>query len=266
MMRHSPLLIPLFLFATVSGESQTNALPQIRQNGAVKQLFVDNKPFIMLAGELHNSSASSVEYMKPIWDKLASMHLNTVIGTASWELVEPEEGKFDFSLVDAQIGEARRRNMRLVLIWFATWKNAGSSYVPHWVKADRKRFQPSVIKVRPNGGMASYLATYMSQQGTVPLSPLGNETLKADARAPRRVERLRRPTQVARDERDLGLGDDAPRAGHSLFRTEGARSTSHESLRSNEVAELRHRDASKRERRRVVAQGDPLQCAEGITR
>jgi hypothetical protein len=119
MMRHSPLLIPLFLFATVSGESQTNALPQIRQNGAVKQLFVDNKPFIMLAGELHNSSASSVEYMKPIWDKLASMHLNTVIGTASWELVEPEEGKFDFSLVDAQIGEARRRNMRLVLIWFA---------------------------------------------------------------------------------------------------------------------------------------------------
>jgi hypothetical protein len=54
--------------------------------------------------------------------------------------------------------------------------------------------------------------------------------------------------------------------GHGLFRTEGARRTSHESLRSNEIAELRHRDASKRERRRVVAQGDPLQCAEGITR
>jgi hypothetical protein len=46
-------------------------LPQIRQNSAVKQLYVDGKPFIMLAGELHNSSASSVEYMKPIWDKLA---------------------------------------------------------------------------------------------------------------------------------------------------------------------------------------------------
>ncbi len=85
-------------------------------------------------------------------------------------------------------------------------------------------------------------------------------------RRPRRVERLRRPTQVARDERDLRLGDDAPRAGHGLFRTEGTRSTSQESLRSNEIAELRHRDASKRESRRVVAQGDPLQCAERIAR
>jgi predicted dithiol-disulfide oxidoreductase (DUF899 family) len=85
-------------------------------------------------------------------------------------------------------------------------------------------------------------------------------------RCARGVERLRRPTQVARDERDLGLGDDAPRTGDGLFRTEAARSTSEESLRSNEIAELRHRDASKGESRRVVAQGDPLQCTEGITR
>ena len=85
-------------------------------------------------------------------------------------------------------------------------------------------------------------------------------------RRPRRVERLRRPAEVARDERDLGLGDDTPRAGHGLFGTEGTRSTSQENLRSNEIAELRHRNASKRESRRVVAQGDPLQCAEGITR
>jgi hypothetical protein len=85
-------------------------------------------------------------------------------------------------------------------------------------------------------------------------------------RRPCRVERLRRPAQVARDERDVGLGDDAPRASHGLFRTEGTRSTSQEGLRSNEIAELRHRDASKRESRRVVAQGNSVQCAEGITR
>jgi len=83
---------------------------------------------------------------------------------------------------------------------------------------------------------------------------------------PRRVERLDRPAQVARDERDLGLGNDAPRTGHGLCRTEGVGSTSQERLCSNEIAELRHRDASKRERRRVFAQGHPLQCAEGITR
>ena len=85
-------------------------------------------------------------------------------------------------------------------------------------------------------------------------------------RRPRRVERLRRPAQVARDQRDLGLGDDTPGAGHRFFRTEGARRASQQSLRANEIAELRHRDASQRERRRVVTQGDPLQCAEGITR
>jgi hypothetical protein len=72
-------------------------------------------------------------------------------------------------------------------------------------------------------------------------------------RRPCRVERPRRPAQVARDERDLGLGDDAPRARHSLFRTEGTCSFSQESLRSNVIAELRHRDASKRETRRVLA-------------
>ena len=85
-------------------------------------------------------------------------------------------------------------------------------------------------------------------------------------RRPRRVERLRRPAQVARNERDLGLGDDAPGAGHRLFRTEGARRTAQESLRSNEIAELRHRDAAQRKGRRVVTQADPLQCAERIAR
>ena len=85
-------------------------------------------------------------------------------------------------------------------------------------------------------------------------------------RRPRRVERLRRPAQVARDERDLGLGDDAPRARHGLSGTEGARRAPQQSLRADEIAELRHRDAAKRERRRVVAQGDPLQRAEGIAR
>src|SRR5256885_11070501 len=65
---------------------------------------------------------------------------------------------------------------------------------------------------------------------------------------PRCLERLRGPAQVARDECDLGLGDHAPRAGHRLFRTERTRSTSQESLCPNEIAELRHRDATQRER------------------
>lgn len=193
-MKYAIASLLLFVSTAFGATAQTAPLPEIRQNGAVKQLFVDGKPFLMLAGELHNSSASSAEYMKPIWEKLAAMHLNTVIGTVSWELTEPEEGRFDFSLVDAQIREARQRNMRLVLIWFATWKNAGSSYVPRWVKADRKRFPPMVLHIRPNAGLSSFLAAHMEQQGTGPLTPLGEETRKADAQAFRALMRHIRET------------------------------------------------------------------------
>ena len=189
-MKHPRLLASLIVCAASISAAETTALPQIRPNEAAKQLFVDGKPFIVLGGELHNSSASSIEYMKPIWDKLAAMHLNTVIGTVSWELIEPDEGKFDFSLIDNQIEQARQHKMHLVLIWFATWKNAGSSYVPRWVKADRKRFPPIVLKLAPKGGgISSMLAAYMEQQGTGPLSPFGEETLKADENAFRMLMR-----------------------------------------------------------------------------
>ena len=36
-------------------------------------------------------------------------------------------------------------------------------------------------------------------------------------------------------------------------------------VRSSEITELRHGDAPKCESRRILAQGDALQCAEGIT-
>ncbi len=188
LIRFASLVVPIAL-AMGTCLAQQAPLPHIRQNGAAKQLFVNDKPFIMFAGELHNSSASSIEYMKPLWDKLAAMHLNTVIGTVSWELLEPEEGRFDFSLVDAQITSARRQNMKLVLIWFATWKNAGSSYVPGWVKADRKRFPPMVLKIDPKGGMSTALAIFMEQQGSGPITPLSDDALRADAKAFRALMR-----------------------------------------------------------------------------
>ena len=160
-------------------------LPALKKNGAVTQMMVDGKPFIMLAGELHNSSASSLEYMKPVWEKLTALHLNTVIGTASWELVEPEEGKFDFTLVDAQVKEARQRNMRLVLIWFASWKNGVSSYAPLWVKTDAQRFP--LMQTRNPGATRG-------PGGGRTLTPFGAETLAADAKAFRALMRHLRET------------------------------------------------------------------------
>jgi hypothetical protein len=177
-MKKYPLLIAFLALIPIVVFAQT-PLPQIKQNGAVKQLFVDGKPFIMLSGELHNSSASSIEYMKPVWDNMAAMHLNSVVSTVNWELLEPEEGKFNFDLVDAQILEARKRDIRLVIIWFASWKNGGSNYVPMWVKTDPKRFPVQARKTVTTGRGSIYI----ERDRTMPLSPLGEASMVAEAKA-----------------------------------------------------------------------------------
>ena len=115
-------------------------IPHLQKQGTATQLIVDGKPFLALAGELHNSSATSLEYMKPVWPRLAGARLNTVLAGVSWNQIEPQEGKFDFSVLDGDIREARSHNLRLALLWFGSWKNATSSYAPDWVKKDFKRF------------------------------------------------------------------------------------------------------------------------------
>ena len=122
-----------FLYCTLIGALAFTAvaqIPHLQTQGTATQLIVDGKPLLMLAGELHNSSASSLQYMKPIWPRLAAMHLNTVLATVSWELIEPEEGRFDFTLVDGLIQDARSHNLHLVFLWFGSWKNGMSSYIP----------------------------------------------------------------------------------------------------------------------------------------
>jgi len=116
------------------------AQPQLKRSGTATQLLVDGKPFLILGGELHNSSASSLEYMRTVMPRLNGWGMNTVLATVSWELLEREEGRFDYALVDGPLREARARNLRLVLLWFGSWKNGVSTYAPLWVKADVERF------------------------------------------------------------------------------------------------------------------------------
>ncbi len=94
----------------------------------------------MMAGELHNSSASSIEYMEGVWPKLKSLNLNTVLATVSWDQFEPEEGRFDYQMIDYLIENAQKNKLKLVIVWFGSWKNGQSSYIPLWVKRDTGRF------------------------------------------------------------------------------------------------------------------------------
>jgi len=87
-----------------------------------------------------------MEYMRPLWSKIAATNLNTVLATVSWELMEPEEGRFDFSLVDGLLQDARRYNLRLILLWFGSWKNGKSTYQPVWVRPTSSGFQSSRTK------------------------------------------------------------------------------------------------------------------------
>ncbi|KAH6644851.1 glycoside hydrolase superfamily [Boeremia exigua] len=120
----------------------TAAIPHLRKTKTSSQLIVNGKPFLMLSAELHNSTLSSAKYMADdkIWQNMRDTHINTLLGSVSWEQIEPEEGKFDFANLDAVITAAREHNMKLVLLWFGSFKNALSTYVPAWVKKDVKRF------------------------------------------------------------------------------------------------------------------------------
>jgi hypothetical protein len=133
------ILLALASVAFSQSKLSTN-IPHLEKQGTATQLIVDGKPFLVLGAELNNSSASSMEYMRPLWPKIAATNLNTVLATVSWELMEPEEGQFDFSLVDGLIQDARRYNLRLILLWFGSWKNGKSTYQPVWVKTNQQRF------------------------------------------------------------------------------------------------------------------------------
>jgi len=151
----------------VRPESQS-AMPHLAIHNGITQLMVDGHSFLIRGGELENSSGSSLAYLDRLWPKLAAMHFNTVLSPVYWELIEPREGQFDFRNVDGLIQGARQHKMRVVLLWFGSWKNSMSSYAPGWVKRDQARFPRAQ---RSDGA------------GIEILSALSSENLAADSHA-----------------------------------------------------------------------------------
>jgi len=143
-------------------------IPHLAKKGNATQLIVNGKPFIMLAGEIHNSSSSTLEYMQMVWPKLKNLNANTILMSVNWEQFEPEEGKFDYSLVDGHIRQARENDMKIVFLWFASWKNGLSGYAPGWVKKNTQRFP---LSKDANGNSKDVL------------TPLDNNARDADAKA-----------------------------------------------------------------------------------
>ena len=118
-----------------------NAQPRLEhRDDSTARIIANGKPMLMIGGELGNSSASTPEDVRHNFAHLHNMGLNTVLAPVSWELIEPEEGAFDMSSLDVILEEARRNELKVVLLWFGAWKNSMSCYTPEWFKRDVKRF------------------------------------------------------------------------------------------------------------------------------
>lgn len=143
-------------------------LPSLERRGEAVQLIVDGQPWLIRGGEVANTASSSLPYMETVWPAMTRLNLNTVLVAVAWAWVEPEEGKFDFTLVDALLDGARRNDQRVVFLWFGSWKNGLSSFAPTWVKQNQDRFP----RVRIEGGKAVEI-----------LSPFSDEVRDADTRA-----------------------------------------------------------------------------------
>lgn len=118
---------------------QGAAPPHLVRQGSATQLVVDGAPFLILGGEVGNSSGEA-DFLRESWPMLRALNLNTLLAPVYWDRTEPVEGQFDYQLVDGLIREARANHLRLVLLWFGSWKNSMSCYAPAWVKLDTTRF------------------------------------------------------------------------------------------------------------------------------
>jgi hypothetical protein len=196
-------LINCFLLAVaaISATASESSAPHLEKRHGVTQLVVDGQPFLILGGELHNSSSSSREYMKTVWPRLVEKKLNTVVAAVTWELIEPQEGKFDFSTVDDFIADARQNNLKVVFLWFGSWKNGLSSYQPLWVKTDPQRFPWAK---NGDGRTMDILSTF------------GDATCAADAKAfaalmrhLRKVDGKEHTVLMMQVENEVGIRDDS---------------------------------------------------------
>lgn len=139
-------LISILILILCAGMSV--AQPRIEKSGTCAHIVSNGKPMLMIGGEMGNSSASTIEDVRRHFRHLSNLRLNTVLVPVSWELIEPEEGKFDMTTLDNLLTEARDYDLKLVLLWFGAWKNSMSCYTPEWFKRDTKRFPRAHL---PNG-------------------------------------------------------------------------------------------------------------------
>src|SRR5665213_977876 len=136
----------LLTAGTIFAQANLTTIPRIIEKDGRHVLLVDGKPFLILGGQAHNSSAWPGMLPK-LWLAVETMHTNTLEVPIYWEQIEPQPGRFDFSLVDTLLTQSRKHKAHLVLLWFATWKNGSNHYMPQWMKTDAAKY-PNITGIK----------------------------------------------------------------------------------------------------------------------
>ncbi|HEX6478290.1 MAG TPA: DUF5597 domain-containing protein [Ktedonobacteraceae bacterium] len=114
----------------------TEAIPQIVRVDGKERLLVDDSPFLILGLQWGCDSCLSKEEMNPLFPHAAAMGANTAVLPLYWQEVEPLPDQYDFRMIDERIRQAQANHLRIILLWFATWKNACAFYAPDYIRND----------------------------------------------------------------------------------------------------------------------------------
>ena len=200
-------------------------LPRLVLHETGYSFEIDGQRTVLLGGQIHNSSSSSIESIDTSFAKVALLNYDFVISPISWKQFEAVEGKFDFTLLKHQLRAAEKLNLKLVLIWFGAFKNAKSSYAPAWVRSDLERF-PRALN-QPSG----------EPNENATLSVFSQNLLDADSKAFSQLMKFLKlkdkkhtviMVQIENEMGLLGSSRDYSAAGQAAWNARGIADTWHE--------------------------------------
>jgi len=138
------LVVVTAAFAAATLQAQVHPVPRIVEKNGRFALFVDDAPFLIMG--IEDLTMGDWPPRPAIWPALEYMHVNTVEIAVYWQDFEPQPGKYDYAVIDRLLEAARQHNVRLVPLWFGSYKNGHPHYMPDWMKLDPVRYPHALDK------------------------------------------------------------------------------------------------------------------------
>jgi len=132
-------LAATLVVGTLHAQLKERPIPRLINKDGRFALLVDDAPYLMLGAQVHNSSDWPAMFPK-VWPAMECLSVNTVEIPVYWEQFEPRQGQYDYTAIDTVLAEARKHHIRLVLLWFGTWKNGSQHFMPEWMKLAPDRY------------------------------------------------------------------------------------------------------------------------------